>query len=313
MNETQIGLGAIPRKKDTRDYKPQALGMGAPYPDTFSTPVTNIYMQGTYGTCGAHAGAALMNALKGIVSSPKYLWKRIKQIDGFPLDGGTDMRSIFKALQTWGICALAVMDNSLEQDIQHYSDPSEITPGIDANAANNKIGSYGFIDNPTMEQIKQAIYTYKAVVLLVDCGDGWWLPSWGPLNNPLHLGNFVGHHFVVATQYGLTIIDGPNSWSTLWGDRGMFNFDSTYIPHVLELGFATLPSTVSYQFNNNLYFGMRNNPDVHALQVKLGMPTELQTGNFFWNTLLMVMGYQQANGITPTGFVGPITRAKLNG
>ncbi len=309
---TQMGLGAIIRTKDGRDYKPQALGMGAPYPDTFTSPVPTIYMQGAYGTCGAHAGSALMNALKGISTSPKYLWKRIKQIDGFPLESGTDMRSIFKALQNWGVCALAVMDNTLEQDIEHYSDPREITSGIDANALNNKIGSYGFIDNPTMEQIKQAIYTYKAVILLVDCGDGWWLPQWGPLNNPLHLGKLVGHHFITATAYGMSGAYGPNSWSIAWGDKGMFNFDSSYIPHVLELGFATLPSSTKYIFNNNLFFGMTKNPDVHALQVRIGMAPELQTGNFYWNTLFAVMAYQRAHGISGTGFVGPLTRVELN-
>lgn len=306
------GTGAIPRDKDKRDYGPTALGMGASvstYPDTFASLVPTIYMQGVYGTCGAHAGAMLANVLFDTTSSPKYLWKKIKLIDGFPVDAGTDMRSIFKALQN-GVCELSLLDNSLEKDEVAYTDPSEITPVMDVNAAKYKIGSYGFIDSPTLEQIKQAIYTYKAVLLLVDCGDGWWLPSWGPQNNPLHVGNFVSHHFICATEYGMTLIDGPNSWSTLWGDKGMFHFDSGYLPHVIELGFATIGS--KYIFNNNLSFGMVNNPDVHALQTRLGMAPEYQTGSFFMKTLFAVMAYQSANQIPNTGFVGPMTRAKLN-
>jgi hypothetical protein len=313
--ETQqtIGLGGNPRPKDKRDYTPELLGSAVPPPQTFQSPVSTIYMQGTYGTCGAHAGAQIANVLTGIVSSPKYLWKRIKQIDGFGLNDGTDMRSIFKVLQTNGVCELSLMDDSLEQTIQQYSDPGEITPNEDVNAATHKIGAYGFIDNPTVAQIKQSIATYGVVILLVDCGDGWWLPSWGPQNNPLHVGNFVGHHFIAATGYGMILIDGPNSWSTLWGDKGMFNFDSTYIPHVIELGFATLPTaTPQFTFNNNLSFGMFNSPDVHALQVRLGMNPAYQTGNFLGKTLFAVMSYQPKNGITPTGFVGPLTRAILN-
>lgn len=288
------------------------LGMGMPYPPTFESKVSTIYMQGTYGTCGGHVGAEVVNVLTGIISSPKYLWKRVKQSDGFGLNDGTDMRSIFKTLQTWGACELSLMDNSLEQSMQQYSDPGEITPNMDANAILHKIGAYGFIDNPTSAQIRQAIATYGVVVLLVDVGDGWWLPSWGPKNNPLHLGNFVGHHFIAATGYGMTLIDGPNSWSTLWGTEGIFNFDESYMPHVIELGFAVLPTATKFVFNNNLYFGMMNNPDVHALQVRLGMDPMYQTGNFLSKTLFAVMGFQSGNGVPPTGFVGPLTRAVLN-
>jgi hypothetical protein len=324
MNPTP-GLGGRPRPKDKRDYQSSSLGMAGLYPDTISAPVPYVYMQGTYGTCGAHAGTALMNVLfPGKIFCPKFLWKIIKTFDGFGLNDGTDMRSIFKALQKpdpsgpdanaiRGVCELSLLDNSLEGSIEQYSDISEVTPTMISNAKQYQIDKYGFIDTPNMAQIKQAISTYKAVLLLVDCGDGWWLPSWGPQNNPLHVGNLVGHHFICATEYGLVIVDGPNSWSVAWGDKGMFNFDASYIPHVLELGFATLPTApVQYKYNNNLYFGMTNNADVHALQVRLGMPADCQTGNFYWKTMLAVMSYQRSNGISASGFVGPITRTSLN-
>lgn len=262
----KTGLGGRLRIKDRRDFKPKALGMGAPFPDSFKSAVPTIYMQGKYGTCGAHAGAQVANVLFNIVSSPKYLWKRIKQIDGYGLDEGTDMRSIFKAMKQFGICELGQLNNELGKSIEEYSDPKEITPEMDKNASYYKIDNYGFIDLPTWSQIKQAIYQYGAVILLVDCGDGWWLPQWGPVNNPLHVGNFVGHHFITATEYGMSLIDGPNSWSISWGDRGMFNFNSDFMPHVIELGFAT--KGVKYTFNNNMCYGMRNS-DVVALQTKL--------------------------------------------
>lgn len=308
-----LGLGGNPRIKDERDYSPDAFGSASPYPDTFASPVSIIYMQDHYPTCGAHAGAEYANILFGIQASPKHLWKNIKKIDSLPAESGTDMRSIFKAMQNPGVCELSLLDNSLEQSLAAYTDPAEITPAMDANAALHRIGLYGFIDTPTMAQIKQIIYTYGAALLLVDCGDGWWLPNWGPINNPLHLGNFVGHHFICATAYGMTLIDGANSWSVQWGNNGMFNFDESYMPHVIELGFATKATTaVQYQFNSNLYFGMTNNADVHALQVRLGMPTQYQTGNFYAKTMAAVMGYQRSAGITATGFVGPLTRAALN-
>lgn len=314
------GLGGRPRPYNPLDYHVSSLGKATPevHPDTFSSLVPIIYMQGTYGTCGAHAGAQLANILFNTITSPKFLWKIIASIDHIAITDGTDMTSIFKALQTVGACDLALLDNSSEDSLQAYSDIKEITPAMMSNAASKRIGTYAFSDNPTLDEVKQAIFDHKVALLLVDCGDGWWLPSWADSNvNPLHIGNFVGHHFVVATQYGATLIDGPNSWSTDWGNAGMYDFDISYIPHVLEMGVATLPtdpanSTIpTYKFNNNLYFGLLSNPDVHALQTRLNVTPA--TGNFGPLTFAAVRTYQSAHNIMSTGFVGVLTRASLNG
>jgi peptidoglycan hydrolase-like protein with peptidoglycan-binding domain len=53
-----------------------------------------------------------------------------------------------------------------------------------------------------------------------------------------------------------------------------------------------------------------SNADVLRLQIRLGVYP--QTGYFGTITFAAVVKYQGANNITPTGFVGPITRAKLN-
>lgn len=316
MDIENIAFGAIVRPKDKRDYKSESLGSVSMYPDTLQTDVPLIYMQGKYPTCGAHAGAQLANILFGITSSPKFLWKQIKTLDTFGLNDGTDMRSIFKALQTYGICTLDILNNDPEDSLEAYSALKELTPTMIADASKRKITSYGFIDRPTIAQIKQAIATYKVVILLVDCGDGWWTnkvgqSSWSATDIlPLRLGNYASGHFVVATGYGLTLINGANSWSISWADAGKYNFDSTYLPFVRELGFATIGDT-KYIFNSNLYVGLKN-ADVHALQVKLGMPLELQTGFFGSKTFSAVIAYQKANKISPTGFVGALTRAVLN-
>lgn len=62
-------------------------------------------------------------------------------------------------------------------------------------------------------------------------------------------------------------------------------------------------------FNKNLAMGM-NNADVLNLQKRLGVIP--QTGFFGSKTLRAVIEYQKAHGITPTGFVGTLTRASLN-
>lgn len=72
---------------------------------------------------------------------------------------------------------------------------------------------------------------------------------------------------------------------------------------------------VKYTFDQNLYFGMKNHDGVLALQQFL---TEQKfykgpiTGNFLAMTLSAVKGFQKKNNIKDTGFVGQLTRLKLN-
>lgn len=63
------------------------------------------------------------------------------------------------------------------------------------------------------------------------------------------------------------------------------------------------------RFTKNLYFTLRD-PQVLDLQKFLGVYP--QTGYFGPITLYYVLKYQVAHAITPTGFVGPITRGSLN-
>ena len=80
----------------------------------------------------------------------------------------------------------------------------------------------------------------------------------------------------------------------------------------------------AFMFNNNLSMGM-SHPDVMELQKVLNMNAStmvastgagsmgMETMYFGARTKAAVMAYQAANGISPvSGFVGPITRAKMN-
>lgn len=68
-------------------------------------------------------------------------------------------------------------------------------------------------------------------------------------------------------------------------------------------------------FRQNLYFGLRNNPNVTRLQTALKREKVYSgpiTGNFLRLTLVGVKNFQYKYAIPTTGFVGPLTRAKLN-
>ncbi len=77
-------------------------------------------------------------------------------------------------------------------------------------------------------------------------------------------------------------------------------------------------NTACIIFNNNLYFGLQNNSQVSCLQAFLKnqgagiYPEALVTGNFGSLTRSAVMRFQKLYGINQTGFVGILTRAKIN-
>lgn len=78
-------------------------------------------------------------------------------------------------------------------------------------------------------------------------------------------------------------------------------------PTIREQGIA--------MFERNLYFGMRNNAEVRDLQELMtdqGYYTGPITGNFYILTLQGVRKFQAAQGITTTGFFGPLSRAAAN-
>ncbi len=72
------------------------------------------------------------------------------------------------------------------------------------------------------------------------------------------------------------------------------------------------------QITSNLYFGIFNNDQVRCLQQFLKgqgadiYPEGLVTGYFGRLTKLAVMRFQKKYGIIQTGFVGPLTRSKIN-
>lgn len=70
--------------------------------------------------------------------------------------------------------------------------------------------------------------------------------------------------------------------------------------------------------NQNLFFGMKGDSQVACLQEFLKnqgtmiYPEGIVNGNFFTATLQAVIRFQQKYSIQDTGYVGPITRAKIN-
>src|SRR3989344_3388232 len=82
-----------------------------------------------------------------------------------------------------------------------------------------------------------------------------------------------------------------------------------FYPHGFE------EEKIGAMFTRDLFYGMQNDPEIRELQ---GFLKSLKiyngpiTGNFYGLTLKGVKSFQRKYKINPTGFVGPLTRRKLN-
>lgn len=321
MEIDYTNLGAVEREQTQSDLLLGSFTTPAPIPDVFM-PEYNmaIEMQGKIPACGSHAGAYLKNIQEIIQTgemkrfSPLYLWKRIKLIDNFPPESGTDMLSIFKTLQKNGVCDFSLTGNDVTQGLAQYTDPSTITPEMDSNALTNRIGTYAFSWNPSFDDIKRAIYQHKVVLLLFRIGPELWVPSWSgkdilPLkpNIPSTSG-----HFMIATGYNEDYIFGLNEWSDKWGDKGGYYFGRDYASRVVQMGTAVDFS--KYVFSETLRYGMRGE-GVSALQKVLkdkGYFTYSITGYFGSITKAALQGFQKDHSLDADGIAGPKTIAVLN-
>ena len=198
-----INLGAIERQKDERDFLLGAVQVPVPIPVSYIPDISWLVRnyQAQTPTCGAHAfshfQAILEHALIPEINqhyTPRFSWIEIKQIDGFPLEDGTDMRSIFKTAQNIGADDFAPLGNDTTLPVITYSDKSVITQDMLMNASMKKISSYVF-GGTDFGSLCQAIYQNKAVLLLIKVDNGFWKGDTPVFTSPLY------GHFVTAYGY----------------------------------------------------------------------------------------------------------------
>jgi hypothetical protein len=209
-----LHLRAQPRPQDDRDKQ---LGAApAAIPATFLPDNTWLKRncQGKTFFCGEHAGTHLKAILDYLAThqptrkSPRYGAIKLKSpsspvCDGYPIDAGTDMRSVFKWLQKVGAADFEPLENDVTLPPQVYCETSAITSAMNENAAGSTITTYGF-GQTDFASLQQYIYQHKAVILLIKCDDGFW----GTTTPTFATTKYV--HFIVADGYdqdSIRIID----------------------------------------------------------------------------------------------------------
>jgi hypothetical protein len=246
MDAPTQNLGGLQRKPDERDLLLGSVAAPVQIPATFLPDNTWLQRnyQGQTPCCGPHA----LSHLKAILDrnenplsvpryTPRYLWIRVKQIDGAPLESGTDMRSLFKILQQWGADDYEPLENPVTFPIAEYSELSALTPAMDANAATKTISSYAF-DALDFASLQQLIYKFKAVLLLIHCDSGFWGTSTPTFTTAPYT------HFVCADGYdenNIRIIDSADP-NNAFGVK-MIAKEYVIPKFILESGTAIDPAT----------------------------------------------------------------------
>ncbi|MFZ2593937.1 MAG: YDG domain-containing protein [Minisyncoccia bacterium] len=136
-------------------------------------------------------------------------------------------------------------------------------------------------------------------------------------NGPVYGGGGNGSGYIGGTSFG-----GSSSSASIPSSTNPFAVNTTGVPTaptVLAQGGNSrgiVAGASAFKFEKNMRIGSRISPDVSELQkvlisagyLKLTAPT----GVFGGMTFAAVMQYQSAQGVPATGYVGPLTRAKLN-
>lgn len=307
------------QKQKETDFNLAEIGSATEIPESYFTEYTGeIYHQRKIPACGAHAGVYVKNIQEGRNHSPSYLWKRIKQVDGFPPEAGTSMEGIFKALAKYGACSLDLLANDTTVSLDTYTNPAVLTQEMDKDALNSRIGAYAYDWSPTFESLKRYIYQYKVILVRIEISADWWTPSWKgkdilPLKKKF---NGQGGHFVVLTGYDKDTIYGINSFGATWGNNGFLSFKEDYMPRITYIGTCfDYKEKAPYVFTRTLKYGMKGT-DVGVLQTILRdkgfLPsTHKVTQNFLGKTLIAVQKFQTKKGLVADGIVGKLTIAEL--
>ncbi len=259
---------------------------------------------------------------------------------------GSSAFTMLKASNKYGIPEKAILsqyylkiDGSYDEFIQHFkiTYQGKIPQEILENAAKHKIPGYYKV-NVEPISIAREIEAGKLPIIRMAVGENMYTAlngnvSWQakdllPLRAPKQE---QGGHLMVLNEYnGLRndqLDTGPNSWSKNWARDGYFDFHfHTQSPYFTEAWCISSNIIVIDKippFLKDLRFGMVDK-DVKYLQQFLnthGAPIANtgpgsvgnETNTFGKLTLNAVIKFQKDNNINPpAGFVGPITRGRIN-
>jgi len=307
--EEKQGTGLIKSPTDYRDIPLSAIKKEfAPKPDKYKIPyILTVSNQGNSPYCVGYVCAILKEFLErregnNIKFDGDWIYRKCKEIDEIPNFRGTYYRAGLKVLQKFGAKPLG----GKEEDAEIY-----------------RIGGYVKVDTD-FKSLKQAIYEFGVILMGFYISNQGWITAF--VRRP-RSGEKIFGHAVAGIGYEITFISGQNSWGERWGDKGLFRFTKDYSPIEAWAVLVDLPNNwkellgegkpkPKHFFEKNLYHALRGD-EIKTLQDCLKylgcFPKDTEsTGNFYSVTLKAVKLFQSRYGIPNTGYVGIMTRSKLN-
>ena len=205
--------GLIPSPKDPRDLllsavSPSIIRIPKECPNPFDL---DILFQNGYPHCVGYSCAAIKQEkeLREKVSQifdGDWIYKKCKEIDGFPNMQGTWFRIGLKVLQKYGAKPL----NGLEDEASRY-----------------KIGTYALVDDMSFEGLKKAIFVNGALLGAFTGSNQGWQTAY---IRPPKTGEVTWGHAITLVGYNENYLIGQNSWGNTWGDKGLFYIPKDYLP-----------------------------------------------------------------------------------
>ncbi len=301
----EYGTGLLEDPIDYRDISMSAVSKKeSPLPESYTIPyVLGVKKQGSDPICVGCSTSSLKENKERIEGNfidfdAWWLYSECKKSDGMPDYPGTYFRSGLKVLQKIGC---KPVDGVVSDEY--------------------RIG--GYIRVPCdYKSLKRAIYEFGGVLIGFKGSNKGWKSAY---IRPPKSGEHQWGHAVYAVGYDKEYITIQNSWGKHWGKKGYGYFNEKYLPFSAWAIVNDLPNNwkellkkpekPKYEFINNLYKGLQNE-EVKILQDclnYLGCMNYKSTGYFGSLTFQAVKNFQIRYNIFPrSGFVGPLTREKLN-
>lgn len=333
--ETGHGTGGIVDRVDNRDYQWTEVGHGAaPFDwntgfdiETDLNTIVPVKDQDGSSSCGGQAWSYLAEVLEAAFTgtleerSAKYVYAQTYQQGGGST--GRDNAKIFAEQGVARETTCSSYDAGKPPAEAFMTRGGDITETARQDAPFDKAFPYIQV-TPDINQVAQAIRDTNGVVLLINGMDnGTWLSAF-----PKPPTSTVWRHFLYAGKAklinGVKHIGVINSWGGSVGENGRQWLDESWFTSGnIVSGWAHIfnPNPPFIGFTHNFTIDLKQGmtgDEVKALQTALQIegvfPTALPVTGFFGTiTLDAVKKYQIKYNITPVaGFVGPLTRGRLN-